>query len=437
MKGKLLIVLMAAILAISYVTAEPMIEIVEVKLDDDVILPTGSNKIYAYEKDQEFEVDIELESNERIRDVQIEAVIRGYDHDDLIEDITDVFDMKADRTYRKTLKLTLPHRMDSYDDNIYKLRIRVDDRDSNTIQETYELEVISQRYDLVIKDVSLFPSNEVEAGKVILGSVRLENAGQKDLDDGVKIIIEVPELGVSYVDYIDEIDEDDSITSEGLYLRIPSDAESGMYEMLVTVEYKDGDRSETVERMIRVIGEEDEDEDDEPEDKPGKTVISIGPTAQDVVPGEGGVIYPMTISNAGDEAKTYIINVEGYEDWAQVRVSPANFVVLQPYEAKAVYVYVTANEDAEAGDHMFMVSVSSGEETLKDFTLTATVTEAEEDGEDSGDETNWSNVRRGLEIGLVILVVLLVILALIIGFSKLKGKESDFDEDEDSSQTYY
>jgi len=40
------------------------------------------------------------------------------------------------------------------------------------------------------------------------------------------------------------------------------------------------------------------------------------------------------------------------------------------------------------------------------------------------------------EVGLIILVVVLVIIALIIGFSKMKGKESDFDDD-DESDTYY
>ena len=52
-------------------------------------------------------------------------------------------------------------------------------------------------------------------------------------------------------------------------------------------------------------------------------------------------------------------------------MSPSNVVVLGPNEAKAVYVYVSANEDATAGEQLFALKVKSGDDTLKEITLKA------------------------------------------------------------------
>ena len=83
---------------------------------------------------------------------------------------------------------------------------------------------------------------------------------------------------------------------------------------------------------------------------------------------------------------------------------------------------------------MCTLTVTSGAETLKEFVLKSNVVE----GEATPTATNWGGVKKVLEIGLVVLVVLLVILGLIIGFSRLKGSDEDFDdEDDNKSETYY
>ena len=237
-------------------------------------------------------------------------------------------------------------------------------------------------------------------------------------------------------DKANQIDEDDSVTSEELYLRIPACTKPGTYDATVTVSYHDGDYSETRNEKITVIqGDLCELNKDPVAPIQPKTIITVGPTSQDVIQGQGGVIYPLTLSNAGSEARTYVIAADGYADWADVSVSPANIVVLQSGEAKALYVYVSANEDAPVGEHMFSLTVTSGAETLKEFVLKSNVVA----GEAEPVTTNWGGVKKVLEIGLVVLVVLLVILGLIIGFSRLKGSDDDFDDDDDEgkSETYY
>ncbi len=164
---------------------------------------------------------------------------------------------------------------------------------------------------------------------------------------------------------------------------------------------------------------------EEPVEK--KTIITVGPETQEVAQG-ASVIYPLTISNAGNTARTYVVSIDGAETWSTVEVTPSNLVVLNAGESKAVYISLTADDDATAGEHMFVLSVKSGDKTLKQVTLKADVTGEEPSG--------VLNLKRGLEIGVIILVVLLVILGLIIGFNKLREREEEPEESE-KGETYY
>ncbi len=430
----IVVLMLVGLLAAVSVSAVP-VSIDTLKIDGDVISPTSTNEIRVLDRDNELVVKVIVSAEADVDDAQIEAVLRGYDDDDLIEDITSVFDMRANRTYVKTLNLRLP---DDLDKDQYKLRVRVEDRDGDTTQETYEIDIENERHDMQIKDVVFSPGTQVMAGRALLTTVRVKNVGMVDQDDGVKIYIKIPELGVAASDYIDEVDEDDSVTSEELYVRIPSCTPEGDYKAVIGVEYKDGDRNKEVSRTISVVKGsscEAQEEEEEPVARP-KTVITVGPTEQDVEIGNSGVIYPLTITNAGNSAKSYVISSDGTRDWADIRISPANVVVLQPGEAKALYVYVSAKEDAAPGEKMFSLSVKSGGETLKDFTLKANVVGEQKDSA-AGSSSNM-DVKNILLVGLLVLVVLLVILGLIIGFGKLRGDDRDeFDDDDESGQTYY
>ncbi len=421
-----------ALLAVGMVSAQD-IEILEVELDGDELDESGSNTVRAIDRDNKYEVRVKVLANADVDDAQVEVYLRGYDHDDRVEDISDVFDMKAGRTYIEKFSLAFPYKMDK---DTYKLRVRVEDRNGEGVTKTYDIEIESERHDMKIKDVVFSPSNAVLSGRSLLTTVRLKNTGMVDDDEGVKVSVSIPELGISAADYIDEIEEDDAVTSEELYLRIPSCTAPGQYDVEVEVVYDDGDEVETWTGSIAILEDEacnaKDDEDDAPAQP--KTIITVGPTTQEVMQGTGGVIYPLTLSNAGKDARTYVITADGYADWADIQISPANIVVLQPGEAKALYVYLSAKADAQSGEHMFSLKITSGAETLKEFAMKANVKEAA--GQDAEAATNWTSIKRVLEIGLVVLVVLLVILGLIIGFSRLKGND-DVDEEEGKSETYY
>jgi uncharacterized membrane protein len=340
--------------------------------------------------------------------------------------------MKANTTYIKKLTLSLPVNVDKDD---YRLRIRVDDRDGDTTQEDYVLSVDAPRNAIQIKDVIFSPS-EVMAGRSLLTTVRLKNIGSNDQNDGVKVMVSIPELGVEAADYIDEVDEEDSVTSQELYLRIPSCVKEGTYDVLVSVEYKDGDKIVTTEKSI-VITEGESCEAAAPAEGPKteKTVITIGPLSQDITKGQGGVIYPVMFTNSGKESKAYAINVDGYADWANVVMQPGSVVVVQPGETKSVYIYVSAKDTASAGEHMFTVTATSGGEVLKQVTFKSNV---QGSAQGNSNQPSVISIKRGLEISLLVLIVLLVIVGLIVALTRIRGdRQEGSEEQEEETKSYY
>ncbi|MFH1642933.1 MAG: hypothetical protein ABIC04_08625 [Nanoarchaeota archaeon] len=384
-------------------------------------------------KDDKLEIKVTATSNTSnatLEDVQISAYIRGNQRD-LVEDITDTFDMKPGVSYVKTLTLDLPERMDQ---KTYTLVIRVEDNSGELRSELrFNLEVDGSAHDIQIRDIILSPENSVKAGRALLASIRIKNRGEA-VEEDVKIKVSLPELGVSASDYIDELDEeggeDDSTTSEELYLRIPDCAEKGEYTVQVCVEYDDGDEEECETTSIEVV------EGDicpvytpttttEPTTE-SKTVITIGPETQEIKAGDSAS-YSVTLTNQGTGAKSYSVAADG-ASWATISLTPTNVVVLSPGESKTVMVNVAANAGTPIGTQMFSVTISSGDKILKQVPLTASVAKSTVTG------GGLTSIKRGLEIGLVILVVLLVVLGLIIGFNKLRGSE---DDKSDKEETYY
>ena len=105
-------------------------------------------------------------------------------------------------------------------------------------------------------------------------------------------------------------------------------------------------------------------------------------------------------------------------------------VVVKGEDSKTVYVYITASDNAQAGEKAFIVNIATDADS-KDIALTVTVVEPSVNA--------WSKVRKVLEIGLIVLVVILIIIGLAIGFSKLRrgDEEEEEPEEEPGSQTYY
>jgi hypothetical protein len=437
------LVVMIGLIAMSGVVSALNAEIESVKLDGDELY-VGADNTLSVERDNTFEVKVRVGALENIYNAEIEAVISGYDYSDKVSDVSDVFDMEANKSYIKKLALKLPGRMDV---DQYVLRVYIRDRANVDTVATYNLKVDTVRHSVTIKNIDVDPAMEVEAGRSIRAIVNVKNYGQQDEED-VKIEFSVPELGLKALpDYVD-VEADESKTSEELYLRIPVCAEAGQYTGEVKVTYKDGDEVETQTVIVNVVespsgcevesvtpadDEETQDEPVKPVEKKDKTIITVGAQSQDMKLGEGGAIYPITFTNAGTESKTYVVSITGADDWATVKISPLQTVTIGAGESKSIYVYVSAKETALPAEHMFTVDVKDAEgNVVKQIPMTANVLEGVVQDADSS-----SSVTKALEIGLIVLVIILIIVALIVIFTKKKDAEDEEAEDEISGQTYY
>jgi uncharacterized membrane protein len=408
-----------AISGIANADSVPVV-IEQVKINGDTFDFVGDELRGDLIRDDELEVKVKINALEDDSHIVVKAEIDGLDHDeDFAEDETDPFSVKEGRTYYKTLNLKLPARMDV---DQYALRIEVSNRaHEDEVEAVAMLDVVTPRDAINIRDVIFSPDGVVKAGRALLTNIRLKNIGERD-QEGVRVRVSIPALGVSDSDWIDEVEDEDSVTSEELYMRIPQCAEAGEYEVEVVVEYDDGDKEVSQTETIIVV-ENEVCEVPGDDDDAGQTVIAVGSDTQDVIAGESGVVYPLSLSNTGSAAKTYEISVKS-GDWADVKVSP-NVFVLEGSKTKMVYVYVSANEDASVGEQTFGIEVKSGEEVLQEVVLSANVVESVNAG--------W-DLKKGLEVGLVVIVVLLVIVGLVVGFRRLREDE---EEEPGQEQTYY
>ncbi len=444
----LMVLIVGLLLASVSVSAENFgsslgVDITRVEVNDVVV--TNDQEIRTqFDRGQELEIRVTVQSNltEVARDVQIEAKIYGDDHFD-ISDSSDTFDIEPGVVYTEKMRLQIPDLVDRDD---YKLRILVSDRYSALSIFNYNLQISTEKNKVSIEDVVFTPSNDVQAGRALLATVRLENFGE-EREEGLKVELAIPELGVSAVDYIDELDEDDEISSEELFLRIPRCTANGRYDATVTVSYDDGFEKESKDYYINVV------EDDaacameagvptqpstpstqpQPPVTEEKTIINLGTQTNVLTKGEGGAIYPVTLTNQGATAKTYTLSISGVETFGTVRVSPSNVVVVEPYKSEQVFVFVAANEAAAAGAKTFTVTVTSGGELLQAMTLAADVVDSAASADADSEATT-----KGLWVAVIVLIVLIVLVALLVGFKKMKsGRDGEDDEDLDAGQTYY
>ena len=414
----LLTIFLVSVLAVGMVSALPDVEYI--KINGDEFIDGDQLEV---ERGEELDIRVRLTAgNVSEDDIEIRAEVLGYEYSDHepIFARAHTFDLDAGDTTYKDLTINLPYKMDR---DYYDLRVTVGTRTGASDENTFRLHLKGIKHSLIIRDVIFNPEPSVESGRALLTTVRVKNIGEKD-EESIKVKVTIPELGLSASDYFDEIEDGESETSEELYMRIPECVKAKDYTVKITVEYDEGYETISTEKMITVTGDVCAAE--EPVEK--KTVITVGPETQKVAQG-ASVIYPLTISNAGNTARTYVVSIDGAESWSTVEVTPSNLVVLNAGESKAVYVSITPDDDATAGEHMFVLSVKSGDTILKQVTLKADVTAEKSSGALS--------IKRGLEIGVIILVVLLVILGLIIGFNKLRETGDEESEEPDKGETYY
>ena len=435
----LLVVSSAALAAISETRFD-----VEV---NDEELTEGGSPLYV-ERGEEIEIEVKFEydfdpATEDLDDLRVKAWLGGYEYEDDVEVVTDMFDYKTPGMLKKEkLTLQLPNDMDNSEE--YFLHIELYNHDYVS-QHKYNLKVEAERHRLDIQDIMLMPST-VTAGNALFATVRVENMGDNKEED-IRVTVRIPELGVSTRTYIDELvaeedDEDDVETSESseeMMLIIPEDAKTGDYTVEVVLDYNRGHDTIIEKELIHIKAGEVEEVEEVP-----KTIISVDSTSKEVIAGIESA-FKVMVANLGEETAVYSIEVTGTDLWATARVEPG-MVTLIPDSTGEMYVYVKPKTDAEEGQHSFTFKVKSGNQIVSEKTLTAdvsgttasttTTTTEETTTEETNGETNFASLKNALVIGFGVLVVLLVILGLIIAFNKM-NKDEDEEIPTSEGQAYY
>lgn len=230
------------------------VDILEAKIDGATVDPEGMTHI-SIERDQEFDVRFELEAEQDVDDVEIDAKISGYEYStsDPVSVSEGPFDMDANVTYIKKFKMTLPSDLEEDD---YLLRVRITNRDGESTTVNYLINVDLPRHELKIVDALFTPAGNVEAGSALLGSVRVENVGESDEED-VKVVLSIPDFGISASDYIEEVESDDEEETEDLYIRLPECAEPGEHVVRIDVLYNNDHDQVSAASKINVLENED------------------------------------------------------------------------------------------------------------------------------------------------------------------------------------
>lgn len=218
---------------------------------------TDEGTIYT-ERGDNLDISVYLYGTGETTDVNVKAWIGGYEYDS-VEATSEMFDIEDAVNYRVKLSLPVPEDMNAEQD--YTLYIEVYD-DVDYTRETATLRISKDRHLLSIQDVLI---DNVEAGDYTTATVRLENMGDKKEED-IKVTVSIPELGIEQSTYLDELtnnevnDEDEESSGDvNVNLAIPSDAESGSYEVKVLVTYNNGYSTLEDSTSVYVEGLEVED----------------------------------------------------------------------------------------------------------------------------------------------------------------------------------
>lgn len=376
---------------------------------------------YKYERGEKLDIDVCVKALDDVQDAQIEADIYGYRYSareqDKVSDTTDTFDLDINDNDCFTLNLEVP---DKIDQDYYKLRIRVSDRDGISYEKDYQLNIqgADRSAAVQIKDFSLDPE-EIIAGRAFTAMVKVKNIGDYDLTD-LKVTISVPDLNIKTSEYMDKLDADESKTFEELLLRIPECTKKGTYDVEILVEFDEYEETDTMTEISVVPGDMCGASAGQTSGQTGQqdnSVISV-PNSQELSQGTS-IAYPIMIQNNGAVAKTYTMSLSGASTWATARVDPSSVIVVPAGQSRTAYLYVSANNDAEVGDKVFTLTIDAGTES-KQIPLVAKITKNA-----NATTTNWSGFRNALEIGLVVLVIILIIIGLIIGFNKVKDNKQE------------
>jgi hypothetical protein len=396
--------LASVLLSLTAVNATEIVDVNSIRVNDVYSLDNQASVTAG----EIIELQIYFNALQDATNVKIKAEIEGNKID--FESRSNLFTIEDGYSYKKTLTLKVPYELkDEISDDV-ELTIKIWNKDYET-EETMTLRVQRPTYNIAVMSVST--NQIIEAGDTIPVDVVIKNIGYNNLDD-LYVTLQIADLGVKRTTYFGDIvslqcfdengeacDEDDEDTSRGrFYLKIPYDAESGIYTL--EVETKNSDIIAVKSKEIIIQNDFSED-----------NVIAIKNT-KNVEIGQDAE-YELLIVNPTNKLKIYKIISESSE---QISTSTSQSVVAVPAgSSKAIRIIANANSE---GIYDFNVNVFSKEQLVNTVTFSANV---------SGTSFTTPIVVLTIILSIVFLVLLIVLIVLL-------GKKPE-KKDEEFGESYY
>ena len=285
MKRNLTFMSLLAVLVMTIGFASALGSINTVEFNGVDLLDNGldGNYVIAVSPSEVVPVWVQFYADDNASDVTIEVEIKGRNGVSVSKDLSDI---EAGTTYPVLLSLKLPETDDLSE--VFTLYVTVA---SNTdeVVETFDVQVKVQRESFTMDILSVDYSSQVEAGDIVPVSVVAKNVGYNRLDDNY-VVVSIPALGISTRGYAGDLisnedydgyDHEEDSVFKTVYLKIPSDAVTGVYEVKVVV-YNDETES-VVTKLISVEGEEASDSDVTPLEGEDDSEVSPSVVALTVV----------------------------------------------------------------------------------------------------------------------------------------------------------
>jgi len=365
------------------------------------------------------DITVKLSAVSNESNIDVEAEVLGYEHSDVqpLIDRTGVFDMLAGDTVYKHLTITLPNLMEK---DYYDLRIRVGTRTGNSTEYLFRLRLSGKRHNLQVKDITYNPSQYVLSGTAFLAQVRVWNLGDKPERD-VKVVLGIPELGISASDYISVINPDESVSTGDLFIRVPQCVTSGTYTLRAEVTYNDGYSTTVYTTPITVK----QDDTLCAANESGR-IVAVVSAPGTLTEGTEGTIA-IVLTNEGKKARTVVLSLAGSDGWAQVSFEPAP-VVLVPGEGSATIYAKLRPLSGSAGAHALALQVADLDgKQVAQAAFTVSISQPEAPAPTTPPEAGYKawSLKQWLEASLLVLIIVLVILGIVLILKKNRKTNGD------------
>ncbi len=401
------------------------ISVDSVEVENRVLAVEENNFVLIGESKKDIDLRVKFTALENIKGARIDAIL-SFANGDVVADTTSTFNASKDEQVTQSLRLNL---VSKFKQNDFTLKVIVKDSDGNFVEKTYDLRISEQKFPFFVSNIKLNPEESVQAGKSLSVTLVIKHSGVVQLD-GITAKASIPYLDLSSTKLLSGKDSNSEEIEQEFILKIPDNVEPGTYRLRAEIANQFDNNKESREIMFSVKGKPEQVN----EVIDGFSINA--PIGKQNMKNDGSeVTYPITLTNNGDNTKSFSIVLDGW-GWADLRLSEASAFVLKPQESKTVNVFAST-QTKESGEKTFFVAVKSNDQVTRQIPLKANIIPV----------TVFSfmalSLKGLLEALLILTLIALVAVGMIYGtreFSRKGDKEqSEADKIPNSSQgeAYY